>query len=221
MRGDYFETGLGYTGENGVQPLYNPEKIYYNKIMKFQKIAVATSNIGKLKEIREIFTGVELVSMQELGFDGEIEENGKNFRDNARIKAETIARRFNMPALADDSGLCCDGLSGAPGIYSARFSGEGEAANRKLLLKRMEHVHDRRAHFECAVCLYTPDGKMLFGEGRTYGKILYEEIGSNGFGYDCLFYSDDLKKSFGLASDEEKNAVSHRFRALQDLKSKL
>ena len=105
--------------------------------------------------------------------------------------------------------------------YSARFSGEGDEGNRKLLLKRMEHVCDRRAYFESAVCLCFPDGKTLFGEGRTYGKILWEEIGSNGFGYDCLFFSDDLKKSFGLATDEEKNSVSHRYRALCDLRKKL
>ncbi len=189
--------------------------------MELTKIAVATGNAGKLREIKEIFTGVELVSMAELGFTGDIEETGKNFRENAKIKAEAVAKAFNLPTLADDSGLCVDGLNGAPGIYSARFSGEGEAANRKLLLQRMEHVADRRAHFECAVCLYLPDGHTYFGEGKTYGKILYEEIGRSGFGYDRLFYSDDLKKSFGLATEEEKNSVSHRFRALQDLKNKL
>lgn len=189
--------------------------------MKFEKIVVASGNAGKIREIREIFTGVEIVSMQELGFSEEIEETGKTFKENAKIKAETIAKRFGLPALSDDSGLCVDSLHGAPGIYSARFSGEGPAENRKLLLKRMEHISDRRAHFESAVCLCMPDGKTYFGQGKTYGRILYEEIGTNGFGYDCLFYSDDLKKSFGLASEEEKNGVSHRFRALADLRSKL
>lgn len=189
--------------------------------MEFKKIAVATGNEGKLKEIRNIFTGVELVSMKELGFDGDIEENGTTFRANAQIKAEVIAKKFNLPALADDSGLCVDALSGAPGIYSARFSGEGDAANRKLLLKQMENITDRRAHFECAVCLYVPDGRTYFGDGKTYGSILYGERGTGGFGYDCLFHSDDLNKSFGEASEEEKNSVSHRFRALEDLKKKL
>lgn len=189
--------------------------------MKLEKIAVATGNMGKLREIREIFTGVELVSMQELGFDGDIEETGKTFRENARIKAEVIAKKYNLPTLADDSGLCVDALDGAPGIYSARFSGEGMAANRKLLLKKLEKVADRRAHFECAVCLYMTDGRMIFGDGRTYGSILHEETGSGGFGYDCLFFSDDLQKSFGQATETEKNAVSHRFRALEDLKGKL
>ncbi len=189
--------------------------------MKYQKIAIASSNEGKIKEIKEIFRDVEIVTMRELGFTGEIKETGDSFKENAYIKAETIARRYNMPALADDSGLCVDALCGAPGVYSSRFSGEGDAGNRKLLLKRMEHVRDRRAYFECAMCLCMPDGKAVFGIGRTHGRILQEEIGTNGFGYDNLFYSDDLKKSFGLASDEEKNSVSHRFRALQDLKSRL
>lgn len=189
--------------------------------MELKKIAVASGNAGKIEEIKAIFKGVEIVTMQELGFTGDIEETGKSFKENAKIKAQTIAKLYNVPALADDSGLCVDGLNGAPGIYSARFSGEGPAANRKLLLKRMENVYDRKAHFESAVCLCMPDGKTYFGEGKTYGKILYEEIGNKGFGYDSLFFSDDLKKSFGLAEEEEKNSVSHRFRALCDLQEKI
>ncbi len=189
--------------------------------MDIRKIVVASGNEGKIAEIRSIFSDVEIVSMHELGFTDEIEETGKSFKENAKIKAETVAKAFSLPALSDDSGLCVEGLNGAPGIYSARFSGEGPAENRKLLLKRMEHVYDRRAYFESAVCLCLPNGKTFFGQGRTYGRILYEEIGTNGFGYDCLFYSDDLKKSFGLATEEEKNKVSHRYRALEDLRSKL
>ncbi|MDE6505515.1 MAG: RdgB/HAM1 family non-canonical purine NTP pyrophosphatase [Clostridia bacterium] len=189
--------------------------------MELEKIVVASGNKGKIAEIKAIFTGTEIISMQELGFDGEIEETGKTFKENAKIKAETIAKTFSLPALSDDSGLCVESLHGAPGIYSARFSGEGDAENRKLLLKRLEHVSDRRAYFESAVCLCFPNGKTYFGEGRTYGKILYEEIGTNGFGYDCLFYSEDLKKSFGLATEEEKNSVSHRYRALCDLRKKI
>jgi len=189
--------------------------------MDIKKIVVASGNEGKIAEIRSIFSDVEIVSMHELGFTDEIEETGKSFKENAKIKAETVAKAFSLPALSDDSGLCVEGLNGAPGIYSARFSGEGPAENRKLLLKRMEHVYDRRAYFESAVCLCLPSGKTFFGQGRTYGRILYEEIGTNGFGYDSLFYSDDLKKSFGLATEEEKNKVSHRYRALEDLRSKL
>ena len=121
--------------------------------MKLEKIVVASGNEGKIAEIKAIFSDYEIVSMKELGFDEEIEETGKTFKENAKIKAETVAKALNLPALSDDSGLCVEGLNGAPGIYSARFSGEGPAENRKLLLKRMEHVCDRRAYFESAVCL--------------------------------------------------------------------
>lgn len=189
--------------------------------MELKKIVVASGNAGKISEIRAIFRGVEIISMAELGFDGDIEETGESFKENAEIKARTIAKLYDMPALSDDSGLCVDMLDGAPGIYSARFSGGGSVENRKLLLKRMENITDRRAHFESAVCLCMPNGKTYFGEGKTYGRILQEEIGDKGFGYDSLFFSDDLKKSFGLAEEEEKNSVSHRYRALYDLMFKL
>ena len=189
--------------------------------MELKRIVVASGNKGKIAEINQIFKGVEIVSMHELGFDGDIDETGSTFKENAEIKAKFIAEKFSLPALADDSGLCVDYLDGAPGIYSARFSGGGDAENRKLLLKKLEGVKERGAHFQSAVCLYFPDGKKLFGEGRTYGTILECEVGTNGFGYDSLFLSDDLNKSFGQASAEEKNSVSHRYRALCDLRNKL
>ncbi|MCD8308057.1 MAG: RdgB/HAM1 family non-canonical purine NTP pyrophosphatase [Clostridia bacterium] len=185
--------------------------------MTLDRVIVASSNAGKIKEIREIFSGTEVISMKDLGFDEDIPETGRTFKENAYIKASTVCKKYGMPTLADDSGLCVNSLDGAPGIYSARFSGEGPAENRKLLLKRMKDLTDRKAYFECSVCLCLPDGKTYYGVGRTYGRILYEEIGTNGFGYDSLFWSQDLNKSFGLAADEEKNSVSHRARALQDL----
>ncbi len=189
--------------------------------MKLEKIVVASTNEGKITEIKSIFKGVEIVTMKEMGYNEEIEETGSTFKENAKIKAETVAMALSLPALADDSGLCVEALDGAPGVYSARFSGEGPKENRDLLLKRMEHVYNRKAYFESAVCLCLPDGKTFFGEGRTYGKILTEEIGENGFGYDCLFFSEDLKMSFGKATEEQKNTVSHRFRALEDLIKKI
>lgn len=189
--------------------------------MELEKIAVASGNRAKTEEIRSIFTGVEIVTMHELGFDGDIPETGISFRENAELKAKFIAEKFNLPALADDSGLCVDALGGAPGIYSARFSGGGEKKNRELLIKKLDGVSDRGAHFESCVCLYFPDGTTFFGEGRAYGRILTQETGENGFGYDSLFFSEDLQKSFGVASADEKNSVSHRFRALCDLKDKL
>ena len=189
--------------------------------MEIKKIVVASGNAGKIKEIKSIFTGFEILSMKELGFYEDVEETGVTYKENAFIKAKAVCEALNLPTLSDDSGLCVDALGGAPGVYSARFSGGGEKGNRALLLKKLEGEENRSAHFESCVCLYLPDGTAIFGEGKTFGKILHEETGANGFGYDSLFFSDDLNKSFGEALDEEKNGVSHRFRALCDLKSKL
>lgn len=188
--------------------------------MEPEKIVVASHNVHKIEEIRAIFKGAEIIPMRELGYAEDIVEDGKTFRENAFIKADAVCRALGLPALADDSGLCVDALGGAPGVYSARFSGGDDADNRALLLKRLDGIDDRRAHFECVVCLRTPDGKCLFGEGRVYGHILYGEDGDNGFGYDPLFFCDELGKSFGTATENEKNGVSHRSRALTDLKSK-
>lgn len=189
--------------------------------MKLEKIVVASGNANKIREIKQIFSNAEIIPMQSLGFDGDIPETGETFKQNAEIKAKFIAEKFCVPALADDSGLCVDALGGAPGVYSARFSGGGDEENRRLLLKKLENENNRGAHFTSAVCLYLPDGTKYFGEGETHGQILFKDTGSNGFGYDCIFYSDDLKKSFGIASAEEKNRVSHRYRALCDLAAKL
>ena len=188
-----------------------------------QRIIVASGNAHKIGEIKSIFDDVQLISMKDAGFEGDIEENGATFKENALIKARSVSQalKSKLPVMADDSGLCVDALGGAPGIYSARFSGGDSAQNRALLLKRMEDIPARGAHFSCAVCLYFPDGQYVFGEGFTHGKILFEEIGDNGFGYDSLFFSDELQKSFGEAKESEKNAVSHRYRALHDLRSKL
>lgn len=182
-----------------------------------KQLVVATGNAHKLREIAEIFTDFEVVSQKQMGFLDEVEETGTTFAENALIKARAAANALGCIALADDSGLCVDALGGAPGIYSARYAGEhgSDKANRDLLLKNMKNVTDRTAYFISAIALVYPDGKELVAEGRTYGKVLYEEQGEGGFGYDCIFKSDDLNKSFGLATAEEKNAVSHRFRGLQ------
>lgn len=182
-----------------------------------KRLVVATGNAHKLREIAEIFTDFDVVSQKQMGFLDEVEENGSTFAENALIKARAAAKALGCIALADDSGICVDALGGAPGVYSARYAGEhgSDKANRDLLLKNMENVTDRTAYFISAIALVYPDGKELVTEGRTYGKVLHEEQGDGGFGYDCIFESDDLKKSFGLAIAEEKNAVSHRFRGLQ------
>lgn len=204
------------------QALYNRQKIRYNNRMELSKIVVASGNAGKIAEIKSIFNGVEILSMKELGFDEDVEETGTTFRENAFIKAKAVGDSLGLPALSDDSGLCVDALDGAPGIFSARFSGKGDVGNRQLLLERLAGESNRKAHFASAVCLYFPQtGETVYGEGRVDGHILTEEIGTNGFGYDCLFFCDDLQKSFGVASAEEKNGVSHRYRALCDLRNKL
>ena len=188
-----------------------------------EKLIVASNNKGKIKEIKEILKDVyEIVPMGEAGFNEEIEENGSTFFENALIKAKAVSEALGVNALADDSGLCVDALGGAPGIYSARFSGVhgDDAANRKKLLselKNLKNPDERKAKFVSSVVLYKRDGEVVSGMGETHGIIGFKEEGENGFGYDSLFVSDDLGKSFGLATAEEKNAVSHRKRALIDL----
>ena len=185
------------------------------------KLVAATGNAHKLREMREILTGFEILSQAESGFHGEVEEAGTTFLENALLKARAVCRATGLPALADDSGLCVDALGGAPGVYSARYSGGGDGENRALLLKNLSGESNRRAHFCCALALVFPDGREVTAEGRTYGEILHEERGTGGFGYDALFLSDDLHKSFAEASEAEKNSVSHRGRALAELKSRL
>ena len=190
--------------------------------MQKERLVVATGNAHKLREIAEIFTEFDVVSQKQMGFHEDVEENGKDFIENALIKARAASKALQCITLADDSGLCVDTLNGAPGIYSARYSGEhgNDAANRKCLLENMQGATNRRAHFTCAVAVVYPDGREILAEGRTYGNILTKEEGDGGFGYDCLFESEDLGKSFGLATAEEKNKVSHRYRALQALREK-
>lgn len=191
-------------------------------MQKDKVIVAASGNAGKIREISEILSDYRVISCKELGFTEDIEETGKTFYDNALIKAETVAKALNMPALADDSGLCVTALSGAPGVYSARYSGTGtDEGNIDKLLKETENVSDRSAKFVSAVVVYYPDGKIVSAQGETFGEILRARRGNGGFGYDPVFYSYDLKKSFGEASAEEKNSVSHRARALAELRKKL
>lgn len=194
--------------------------------MKVETLVVATGNKHKLQEIQAIFKDVRVVSAREAGYLGDPEETGATFEENAIIKARAAAEALNLPALADDSGLCVAALGGAPGIYSARYAGGhgDDKKNREKLLAELGDEKNRAAYFRSAAALCFPQsmgGKTVTATGDTYGRILTREEGENGFGYDCLFYSDDLCKSFGVASAEEKNAVSHRFRALTALKEKL
>lgn len=194
--------------------------------MKLETLIVATGNKHKLQEIQAIFKDVRVVSAREAGYLGDPEETGATFEENAIIKARAAAEALNLPALADDSGLCVAALGGAPGIYSARYAGGhgDDKKNREKLLAELGDEKNRAAYFRSAAALCFPQsmgGKTVTATGDTHGRILTREEGENGFGYDCLFYSDDLCKSFGVASAEEKNTVSHRFRALTALKEKL
>jgi XTP/dITP diphosphohydrolase len=188
-------------------------------MQKKERLVVASNNQHKLREIAEIFTDFEVISQKEAGFDVDVEETGETFAENALLKARAASKALGCVTLADDSGLCVEALGGAPGVYSARYCGHhgSDAENRATLLKNMQGETNRRAYFNSSIVLVHPDGREWIAEGKTYGYILEKEDGDGGFGYDPLFYSDDLKKSFGKATPEEKNTVSHRFRALQAL----
>ena len=187
-----------------------------------QRIVLASGNAHKIKEISDMLPEFEVVGYKELGFNEEIVEDGSTFYENALIKAKKVATALNLPALADDSGICVEALGGKPGIYSARYAGDGiDKHNNQLLLKNMQGIKDRRAKFVCCMVFYKPNGEIVTATGETHGEIMLEEHGENGFGYDPLFFSYDLEQCLGIASAEEKNRISHRFRAISALKDKL
>ena len=189
------------------------------------KLILASNNAHKLVEIRAILGGKfdEILSMREAGIVHETVEDGSTFLENAEKKAREIMEISGCSALADDSGLCVDARGGAPGIYSARYAGEhgDDKANNRKLLREMEGVEDRRAHFACAMVLVRPDGSVVRAEGRMDGVIAFEEAGENGFGYDPLFYLPERGCTSAQLSPEEKNAISHRGNALHALVKKL
>ncbi len=189
------------------------------------RVIVATKNAGKVREFKQILTeyGFEVISQSEADIEADVCETGATFIENALIKAKAISLICDDAVIADDSGLCVPSLNGEPGVYSARYSGVHgyDAANNNKLLKNLADKADRSAYFECAIALVLPDGTEITSTGRAYGKILDAPDGCNGFGYDPLFYSDDLNKSFGTADNDEKNSVSHRGRALEELCKKL
>lgn len=190
--------------------------------MKKQRIVLASGNAHKIKEISDMLPEFEVVGYKELGLNFEIEENGTTFYENALIKAKAVSDALNLPALADDSGICVEALNDQPGIYSARYAGDGiDEHNNQLLLKNMQGIENRKAKFVCCMVLYSPNGQIITATGETHGKILDRCYGENGFGYDPLFFSDDLNKCLGIASAKEKNTISHRFRAISALKEKL
>ena len=195
------------------------------------KIVAATNNRHKVVELSALFEntpGVELVTLKDVGFTDEIVEDGATFAENARIKALAVHNATGLPAVADDSGLCVDALGGEPGIYSARYAGENgengvDDANTEKLLSKLKDVPaaERTARFVSALCFIAADGAETSAIGKVEGLITREKRGEGGFGYDPVFFYPPFGKTFGEASPEEKNAVSHRANAVLALKKKL
>lgn len=197
-----------------------------NVLFKKPKLVLASNNFGKLKELKAILGDIyDVYSMREMGINMDVEENGETFEENALIKAEALMKLTGCATLADDSGICVDALNGRPGVYSARYSGVhgDDEANNQLLLKELENVDEdaRTAHYGAAVALCRPGHEPMLAYGKCEGRILREYRGEGGFGYDPLFYSDDLKMTFAEADAAAKNGVSHRARAIHQLLKKL
>ena len=191
------------------------------------KIIFATGNQGKLREVRAILAdlGIEVESMKAAGINVDIVEDGKTFAENALIKARTVCKACGEVTMSDDSGLEIDALGGEPGIYSARYMGEDTSYHIKNmnLVERLEGVPDekRTARFVCAIACVFPDGRELICRETFEGRIGYEEKGENGFGYDPIFYVPEKGCYSAELSPEEKNAISHRGKALRAMRAKL
>ena len=190
-----------------------------------EKFVLATHNPGKLKEMSAILAelGIQVVGPDELGIDVEVEETGTTFAENAMLKARAICAASGLPAIADDSGLWVDALTGGRGVYSARYGGEGldDRGRTMLLLQNMRGQTTRAAHFACAICCVFPSGDTLTAEGRCEGAIAFAPMGEGGFGYDPVFLVPEKAKTFSQLTAEEKNAISHRGKALRAFSEKL
>lgn len=188
-------------------------------------IIVATKNKNKVREISKMFSplGFKVMSQEDAGIDVDVEETGDTFAKNALIKARAVAMLCDDCVLADDSGLCVEALDGRPGVYSARYAGPGATDGEKIekLLTEMQDKTNRKAKFVTNIAFIFPDGKEIVTQGEVSGKIVREPVGNNGFGYDPVFYSTELEKTFAQAEMDEKNAISHRGRALSALYDEL
>lgn len=192
-----------------------------------KQIVLASTNQGKVREVAMMVQdmGIEIVPLSETAFQGEIEETGTTFEENAVIKAMQVAKTLGIPALADDSGLEIDYLNKEPGIYSARYMGHDTPyaiKNQKILDKLKDVPEEKRtARFVCAMALVLPDGTTRTTQATMEGRIGYEIKGENGFGYDPIFYLPELGKSSAEISPEQKNRISHRGKALRMMKDKI
>ena len=189
------------------------------------KFVLATQNKKKLKELSAILggLGVEIVSEDELGVCIEVEETGETFYENSLLKAKAVMEATGLPAIADDSGLCVDAMNGGPGVYSARFGGEGldDRGRYMLLLQMMQGQGDRNAHFHCTITCAFPGGDVISADGDCHGTIAYAPMGDDGFGYNPVFFVPEYRKTFAQMTMEERAAISHRGKALRAFKDKL
>jgi len=193
--------------------------------MKTAKFVLATQNPGKIREMSAILRnfGVETVTQAEAGGATDVEETGSTFAENARLKAQSVCKATGLPSIADDSGLCVDALNGGPGVYSARYGGEGldDSGRCRLLLNSLRGASTRAAHFTCAVVCAFPNGDLIQSEGRCDGTVAFAPMGTDGFGYDPVFFVPEKAKTFAQMTSEEKAALSHRGKALADFSAKL
>lgn len=189
-----------------------------------KQILIATKNKGKVREFKEFFSKYGIAVQSLLDADQEIpdiEETGHTFEENAALKAEQIAKVFNQPILADDSGLMIDALDGRPGIYSARYAGEekSDKKNNEKVLQELKDIpeNERTARFVCALAVALPQGDTIIHKGYVEGKIAFEPAGDNGFGYDPIFIPDGFEQTMAELSPELKNKISHRHDAIKKL----
>lgn len=190
-----------------------------------KSIILASNNKDKVKEVKEILKGYDIISMKEAGIDVDIEENGTTFEENALIKARAIMKLTGQITMADDSGLEIDYFNKAPGVYSARFMGHDTSYDikNKALIQKLEGVKgsDRSGRFVCAIAVCFPDGREIVKRGTMEGLIAEEIKGDNGFGYDPIVYLPEYGKTSGELAPEEKNKISHRGKALALIKEEL
>ena len=189
------------------------------------KLVLASKNKKKLVEMNDILSrlGVQVCSEAEAGVDVEVEETGTTFEENSLLKARAVMEASGMPAIADDSGLCVDALGGAPGVYSARYGGEGldDTGRYRLLLENMRGQSPRTARFVSVITCCFPNGDVITARGECPGTIAFAPMGEGGFGYDPVFFLPERKKTFAQLTAEEKNEISHRGKALALFQEKL
>jgi XTP/dITP diphosphohydrolase len=188
------------------------------KMNDMHELVIASNNAGKIREIKQMISNIDLRSLAEVGFINEIEEPYQTFEENAKVKAETIHRFSGKNVFADDSGICLNALNGAPGVNSAYFAGlpRGDERNLQKVLEVLKDKSDRTAYYKALICLIW-DGEVHYFEGICNGRIAEEKVGNEGFGYDPIFIPDGYEKTFGQLPPEVKNEISHRGKAIRKM----